>query len=623
MYSARSVVPAPMSATATPRSRSVSDSTASPDASDATTSSSTRTPACRTHLVRFWSAVADPWTMCVSTSRRTALMPRGSLTPSWPSTVKSRGRTWSTSRLDGMVTARATSVARSMSSRLTSPMGPADRHRALGVEALHVAAADAHEGRLQAQAGQPLGRLHRRADGRHRLLDVDDLALLEAVRRRRALADDVDGPLPGDLADQRDDLAGADIERHEDRFDLHRSLFPSVRAPCGRAPWGVRVAPRCCVHCPRCGPSTLGPVVHGRGWRGRRVAAPRNRRRRARPRRGHAGSDGSRNVPHVSVGERQQHGRDLRLAVAEQRIQALHLRAGSPTAAAARGCTVRTPPAMRRAPPARSRPRRPARMQLGCLAAEHVGGHRRAAAARPRGPAAGPVAQRQRTPPVRRSSTAGRDVPVAPVTRACAASTALAGANRQPSRSTSQEPPPLRHTSIGCAARPPTVTRGGQGRRDGRHPDRRQGLDARLEVPRRDAEDVHQPIVRQAAAHRAPSLVPVYRGTRDGDRAGASTANIRSVVGEYSAALTATRPGGARPAATRARRSHGTPRPARAGRPAHAGAYPRGRARSRQVRAGEPPRRPPCRALQRDAPRCARTRPRSPGRPPRTGAGRG
>ena len=50
MYSARSVVPAPMSATATPSSRSVSDSTASPDASDATTSSSTRTSAWRDAL---------------------------------------------------------------------------------------------------------------------------------------------------------------------------------------------------------------------------------------------------------------------------------------------------------------------------------------------------------------------------------------------------------------------------------------------------------------------------------------------------------------------------------------------------------------------------------------------
>ena len=118
------MVPAPMSATATPSSRSVSVSTASPEANEATTSSSGRTPAWRTHLVRFWSAVALPCTMWVATSRRMALMPSGSLTPSWPSTVKSRGRTCRTSRLEGIVTARATSVARSMSSRVISRWAP-------------------------------------------------------------------------------------------------------------------------------------------------------------------------------------------------------------------------------------------------------------------------------------------------------------------------------------------------------------------------------------------------------------------------------------------------------------------------------------------------------------------
>ena len=75
-----------------------------------TTSSSILTPAAATHLVRFWTAVAEAVTMWVSTSRRRALMPSGSLTPSWPSTVKPRGRTWRTSRLDGIGTARATSI---------------------------------------------------------------------------------------------------------------------------------------------------------------------------------------------------------------------------------------------------------------------------------------------------------------------------------------------------------------------------------------------------------------------------------------------------------------------------------------------------------------------------------
>ena len=117
---ARSMVPAPKSATATPSSFSVSLRTASAEASELTTSSSILTPAAATHLDRFWTAVAEAVTMWVSTSRRRALMPSGSLTPSWPSTLKPRRSTCRTSRLDGMGTARATSTARLMSSRLTS-----------------------------------------------------------------------------------------------------------------------------------------------------------------------------------------------------------------------------------------------------------------------------------------------------------------------------------------------------------------------------------------------------------------------------------------------------------------------------------------------------------------------
>src|SRR3954447_13267007 len=118
--SVRSMVTAPMSATATPSSFSVSVSTASDEASPSTTSSSIFTPASWTHLVRFWTAVADALTMCASTSSRSALIPSGSLTPSWPSTVNPRRSTWSTSRLLGIDTARATSIARLMSSRVTS-----------------------------------------------------------------------------------------------------------------------------------------------------------------------------------------------------------------------------------------------------------------------------------------------------------------------------------------------------------------------------------------------------------------------------------------------------------------------------------------------------------------------
>jgi hypothetical protein len=70
--------------------------------------------------MRFWTAVCGAVTMWVSTSSRIALMPSGSFTPSWPSTVKPRRSTWSTSRLDGIGIVRACSTARRMSSRLTS-----------------------------------------------------------------------------------------------------------------------------------------------------------------------------------------------------------------------------------------------------------------------------------------------------------------------------------------------------------------------------------------------------------------------------------------------------------------------------------------------------------------------
>src|SRR4051794_13933113 len=121
---ARSIVPAPMSATATPSSFSVSDSTLSDDASADATSSSIFTPAAFTHLLRFWTAVAAAVTMWTWTSSRSALIPRGSLTPSWPSTVNPRRSTWSTTWFDGIETARATSTARFTSSRLTSFRGP-------------------------------------------------------------------------------------------------------------------------------------------------------------------------------------------------------------------------------------------------------------------------------------------------------------------------------------------------------------------------------------------------------------------------------------------------------------------------------------------------------------------
>ena len=130
--------------------------------------------------------------MCVSTSSRIALIPSGSLTPSWPSTMKPRGRTCSTSRFDGIDTARATSVARLTSSRVTSRVWPLHRDRAARVLRLDVLAADADERAIDLPARQPLRVLDGRRDRVDGLVDVDDDALLEPGRRHGALADDRD-----------------------------------------------------------------------------------------------------------------------------------------------------------------------------------------------------------------------------------------------------------------------------------------------------------------------------------------------------------------------------------------------------------------------------------------------
>ena len=110
-----SVVPAPMSMRQTPSSISLGLSTAWPDARPWLTTSSTSKPAWCTHLMTFWIEVWAPVTMWVSTSSREPVMPAASFTPSWPSTVKLRGITCTTSRSLGTLTAREASTTRSTS----------------------------------------------------------------------------------------------------------------------------------------------------------------------------------------------------------------------------------------------------------------------------------------------------------------------------------------------------------------------------------------------------------------------------------------------------------------------------------------------------------------------------
>ena len=117
---AMSVVPPPMSMSATPRFFSSSVSTAYAEASGWSTMSRTSRPARLQHLMMFCAEVTAPVTMWTSASRRTPDMPSGSRMPSCSSITNCCGSTWSTSRSIGIATALAASMTRSMSPCVTS-----------------------------------------------------------------------------------------------------------------------------------------------------------------------------------------------------------------------------------------------------------------------------------------------------------------------------------------------------------------------------------------------------------------------------------------------------------------------------------------------------------------------
>jgi hypothetical protein len=96
------------------------------------------------------------------------------------------------------------------------------------VHPLDVLAADADEGAVDLPAGEALRVLDRGCDRVDGLVDVDDDALLQAGGRDRPLADDRERAVPAHLADERDDLRGADVDPDEDRFSFHASLSASL-----------------------------------------------------------------------------------------------------------------------------------------------------------------------------------------------------------------------------------------------------------------------------------------------------------------------------------------------------------------------------------------------------------
>ena len=109
----------------------------------------------------------------------------------------------------------------------------ADRDDAVRVQAAHVAAGDAGVHRVDLAAGHQLGFFDRALDRLHGRVDVDDHALLQAARRMRADADDFDRAVGDDLADDRDDLRGADVETDDQfpfGFPSHPVVVASLRA---------------------------------------------------------------------------------------------------------------------------------------------------------------------------------------------------------------------------------------------------------------------------------------------------------------------------------------------------------------------------------------------------------
>ena len=155
-----------MSATATPRSRSVSDSTASPDASDA-----------MHQLVHADAGLAHALGEVLERRRRAVddvgldLEPDRAHAQGVLDALLAVDREVARQDVEHLPVGRDGHGPRDLRGPVDVlaadlPMGPADRHRAPRVEALHVAAADAHEGRLEPQPGQSLGGLDRGPDGR-------------------------------------------------------------------------------------------------------------------------------------------------------------------------------------------------------------------------------------------------------------------------------------------------------------------------------------------------------------------------------------------------------------------------------------------------------------------------
>ena len=213
---AMSVVPPPMSTRHTPRSFSSSVSTAMLEASGCRIRSRTSRPQRLMHLMMFCAADTAPVTMCTFTSRRMPLMPSGSRTSSWPSMMNSWVRMWRICWSVGMLTALAVSITRSTS--IWRHFLVLDRHHAVRVEALDVAAGDAGIDLADLAVGHQFGFFQRALDGVDGGLDVHHHAFLQAARRVLADADDLQPAVGQDFRHHGDDFRGADIQPDDQCF---------------------------------------------------------------------------------------------------------------------------------------------------------------------------------------------------------------------------------------------------------------------------------------------------------------------------------------------------------------------------------------------------------------------
>ena len=117
---ARSVVPPPMSMSATPSSISSLLSTDSDEATDSSTISATASCARLQLVTTLCRAVTSAVTMCTLVTRRTPVMPSGFWMPVWSSTMYSWGRTWMICWLSEILTVCAAWMTASMSFSLIS-----------------------------------------------------------------------------------------------------------------------------------------------------------------------------------------------------------------------------------------------------------------------------------------------------------------------------------------------------------------------------------------------------------------------------------------------------------------------------------------------------------------------